>query len=482
MKKIASIICMVLLLANCTDDFSSVVDFTKIENPTLSRESVVGEPNSSKIWRDGIERNMQFVYNEILILAELGSDNYVNTQTFYSQFLDQLDLQPADPDLRDCTREIARLREMAKFGLEEVGPGDLEYTIEIEADYNFYLGMSYLYAAMYFPALPQEPKGSAVPAVQNYQDAITSFNAAIALNPGQTRYLLAKARANYYLGNKSEAVAAANVALAIDPSFDNFIRFDEAANAGIPDGTNPANVMESALFERATFDDFQPLPTLDFLDPKYSFLTPELDAPVHYLKAEEALLILAEANLSDNNVAAARANLTALLDLIATREVREVDDAIEGRSEVDPGGRPDKSTVTVNGRAGLVLDRQAGAVSVPSVSGTSLTVTDVAGLTADDAGLELLYRTRQEVFIAEGLRFVDMGLKLIIDENETLQNENISETDLGAVPMIPSFISAVATDLDAITYDADTGVATTVIDVNKILVANKSTDEVLPFH
>lgn len=482
MKKIALTICTVLILTSCTDDFSSVVDFTKVENPTLSESSVVGQPNSSIIWLDGLKREMAFIFNELLILSELGSDNYVNTQTFYSQFLDQLDLQPADPDLRDTTREIARLREMAKFGLEAVGPGDPEYNSAQEGDFNFYLGLSYMYAAMYFPALPQEAGGPAIPATQNYQDALIAFDAAIAVNPGQTRYLMAKARVNYYLGNKAAAVADATSALALDSSFDNFVRFDEAAGIGTPDGTNPSNLMESALYERATFDDFQPLPTLDFLDPKYSFLTPLEDAPVHYLKAEEALLILAEANLSDNNVSAAMNNLTDLLSLIATREVRNIDDRVENRSEIDPDGRPNKANVVVNGRAGLVLDRQAANVDVPSVSGTSLTAADIAGLTADDAGLELLYRTRQEVFIAEGLRFVDMGLKLIIDENETLQNENISATDLGAVPQIPAFIDAVKADLDAITYDATTGIATTVIDVNKILVANKASDEVLPFH
>ncbi len=482
MKKIVSTICMVLLLISCTDNFSSVVDFTKVENPTLSEASVVGQPNSSVIWLDGIKQNMAFVYNELLVLAELGSDNYVNTQTFYNQFLDNLTLLSADPDLRDATREVARLREMAKFGLEFVGPGDSEYSSEQEADFNFYLGLSYMYAGMYFPALPQEPGGAAISASQNYQDALVAFDKAIALNPGQTRYLLAKARVNYYLGDKTAAVAAATAALAIDDSFDNIVRFDADAPTGTPDGTNPANVMESALYQRATFDDLQPLPTLDFLDPKYSFLSDGEDAPVHYLKAEEALLILAEANLSDGNVAAAQDNLTDLLELIATREVRSIDDSIEGRTEGMPRSRPDSTIVVVNGREGLVLNRHSGDVEIPSVSGTSLTAEDIESLTADDDGLELLYRTRQEVFIAEGLRFVDMGLKLIIDENETLQNENISETDLGAVPLIPSFISAVASDLDAITYDAATGVATTVVDVNKILVANKTSPEVLPFH
>jgi len=482
MKKIIVIICAVSVLLSCTDDFSSVVDFTDVENPTLSQQSVVGQPNSSIIWLDGIKRNMAFIYNEILILAELGSDNYVNTQTFFSQFLDNLDLQPADPDLRDCTREIARLREMARFGLDQVGPGDTEYTTAIEAEYHFYLGMAYLYSGMYFPALPQEPKGPIVPAAQHYQDAIAEFDIAIGLNGSDTKYHLAKSRANYYTGNKAAAVASANQALSIDSSFDNIVRFDEAAGINVPNGTQPSNRFEDALFERATFDDLQPLPTLDFLDPKYSFFTAEEDAPVHFLKAEEALLILAEANLSDGAVGAAQANLTALLDLISTREVRNIDDSVEGRIEVDPGARPDKATVVVNGRSGLVLDRQSGNVDVPSVSGTSLTAADIAGLTADDAGLELLYRTRQEVFIAEGLRFVDMGLKLIIDENEVLQNENITDGELGTVALIPSFIASVVNDLDAISYDATSGVATTTIDVTEILVANKASAEVLPFH
>ncbi|WP_430965020.1 hypothetical protein [Spongiimicrobium sp. 2-473A-2-J] len=481
MRKVVLIIYSALFTLSCTDNFSSVVDFTQVENPNLSEASVVGQPNSSIIWLAGLERELAFCYNEILILAELGSDNYMNTQTFFSQFLDQLELQNTDPDLRDFTREIQRLREMALFGLESVGPADPEYTTTTEAEFQYFLGLAHMYAAMYFPALPQEPIGPAIPAAQHYEHALSAFASAITLNP-LPEYYLATARVNYYTGNKTAAVSAARQALALNAKLDRFVRFDEAAPGGVPPGTNPSNVMESALFERATFDDFQPLPTLDFLDPKYSFLTAEEDAPVHYLKAEEALLILAEANLSDNKIDAARVNLTELLALVATRETRNIDDSTEGRIQVAPGSRPNKASVVVNGRRGLVLDRQAGNVDVPSVSGTSLTAADIAGLKADDAGLELLYRTRQEVFIAEGLRFVDMGLKLIIDENEVLQNENINKGDLGTVPLIPAFISSVVKSLDAITYDPTKGVATTVINVNQILVANKSTPEVLPFH
>ncbi len=475
MKKLVLIIFSGLLLFGCTNGWDDVVDFTQIENPNLSESSVVGVPNSSQILLAGTDRELSFALNEILVLAELGADNYVNTQTFFSQFLDGLEMQATDPDIRDTARDIQRLRETAVFGLEIVGPGDPNYTSAIEADFNFLEGMAYLYSAMYFSFLPAEPFGVPLSAAEHYQNAIASFDAAIALN-ALPEYHLAKARANYYSGNQAEAVAAAQAALGISTDFIRSASFDEAN----PDG--PVNAFENALYQRATFDDLQPLPTLDFLDPKYSFLSPTEDAPVHYLKAEEAYLILAEANLADGNETAAQENMTDLLDLITTREVRNIDDSIEQRIEVDPGSRPDNASVVVNGRDSLVLDRQSGNVNIPSVSGTSLTAADIPSITADDAGLELLYRTRQEVFIAEGLRFADMGVKLILDENEILINDNIADGDPGTRPVIPPFIEAVIPDLDAITYDPTTGVATTVIDLTAILVANKTSDLVLPFH
>lgn len=471
MKKLI-IITAAILAVGCTGDFGDVVDYKEVENPNLSEASVVGQPNSSSIWLTGLERQLANVFNETLVLSELGSDNYVNTQTFFNQFMDGLAIQITDPDMRDTQRQIQRLRELAVFGLAEVGPGDPNYNAEIEAEFNYFEGISYLFSGMYFSALPQEPVGVPVTSAQHYANAIAAFDAAIALAP-KAEYHLGKARANYYLGNKAEAASAATMALSLDSDFDRVAMFDES--------NGPSNTFEDALYERATFDDLQPLPSLDFLDPKYSFFTPEEDAPVHYLKAEEAYLILAEANLSDDDIDSARANLTALLNLITNREVRTIDDSIEDRTQVEAGSRPDNADVVVNGRSGLVLDRQLGEVEVPSVSGTSLTADDIAAMQDDDAGLSLLYRTRQEVFIAEGLRMVDMGVKLVIDENEILINENINEGDLGTTPVVPSFISAVVADLDAITYDAATGVATTVIDLNDILVANKTSDQVVPF-
>ena len=479
MKKISIYILSISFLFSCNKtNFSDTTNFLSVENPNLSEAVVVGQPNSSTIWKEGIERQLANALNEILILAELGSDNYVNTQTFYNQFLDKLEIRTDDPDMEDTFFDIARLREMARFGIEKVGPSDSEYNAELEAEFHFFEGLANLYAAMYFSNIPSVEGGATFTSVQNYEAAITSFTTAISTNP-KAEYYLASARAHYYLGNQTQAKQMATSALATDSDFARGAKFDEL--------NGPANIFESALFERATFDDLQPLPTLDFLDPKYSFIDAETDPLIYYLKAEEAHLILAESNLKDGALVAAQNNLTNLLTLVGTREIRTIDDSIEGRPDASVNSdnfpkRPNLTTDVVNGRTGLVLDRQAGDVNVPSVSGTSLTQTDVDNMVNDDTALELLYRTRQEVFIAEGLRFADMGVKLVIHQNEFLQNTNISDGDAGTIAIIPSFIDAVKLSLDAMTYDTTTGVASTQIDLNKILVANKSSAEVLPFH
>ncbi len=476
MKKLSIILLSITLLVNCTDDLKDATDFTSIENPNLLEPLFLGQPNSSVVWLEGMDRQISLFLNEILVLSELGSDNYVNTQTFYNQFMDNLEVRIDDPDIRDTQNDLARLREMADFGLEEVGPQDELYNEDTEAEYYFFKGMSNLYAGMYFSRLPEEPGAIPLTVEENYTSAISSFTTAIGLN-NKPEYYLARARVNYYLGRKAEAVADAQMVIAMDSDLLRFARFDETDTTAQP----AVNIFENALYQRAIFDDLQPLPSLDFLDPKYSFVSPEEDAPVYYLKAEEAYFILAEANLSDGNVVLAQGNMTDLLTLVNTREVRTIDDTTEGRTQRAPGSRPNNSSVIVNGIPNLVLDRDT-SVPVPSISGTSLTQSEIDAMSNDDAALELLYKTRQEVFIAEGIRFADMGVKLVMDLNEILLNENVSEGDPGTVAVIPSFIDAIKNDLDGIIYDADAGIANTTINLTAILIANKSSSEVLPFH
>ena len=475
MKKLI-IFSFLLAFMGCSD----VVDFTEVENPNLSEASVVGQLNSSTIWLSGIERQLSLLVNEFVINAEIVSDNYTNVETFFNQFLDELAIIAQDDDIADLQFDLHRLREMAVFGKEQVGPADENYTAEIEAEYNYFEGLAYMYSGMYFTGLPAEAGGVPLTDAENYAQAISLFDAAIALI-SKPEYHLAKARVHYLLGNQAEAVSAATAATDASADFLRFASFDEQEE--------PDNTMELALYERGTFDDLQPLPTLDFLDPKYSFNTAQVDDPVYYLKAEEAWLIQIEAAIADGDLGTARTIMGALLDLVNARGTKSVDDAIEGRTERNPKSRPDSSCVVVNGRAGLVLDRNEVdmdgrnvLVDIPNISGTSLTQADIDSMTDEDTALEILYRTRQEIFIAEGLRMVDMGVKFVISETEQLQNDNVTAGGIGTEAQIPSYIQNVANQLDAITYDPGTCTATTVVNVTEILVANKADKAVLPFN
>ena len=469
MKKILIYTMAICMATACGE----LTDFTAVENPNLSETSVVGQLNSSSIWLSGMERQLSIVINEIVINAELVSDNYTNDQTFYNQFLDGLNITLNDNNIEDIQFAIHRLREMGSFGLNVVGPDDPNYEVSTEAEFNFLVGMSNLYSGMYFTALPSTEGEAPISDVDNINRAIASFDAALGLNP-KAEYHLAKARANYLLGNKSEAMSSASAALGLSSDFTRFARFDQTEG--------PVNVMENALYQRGSFDDLQPLPTLDFLDPKYSFLSPAEDPSVHYLKAEEAMMINIEGMITDGDVSGAQSMMSNLLALIQSRPVRSIDDAVEGRTHFAPKTRPDSSCVVVNGRAGLVLDRGEGTVNIPEISGTSMTQSEIDAVSTEDEALYLLYRTRQEVFIAEGLRMVDMGVKLVIGQTEQLQNKNVTEGGPGTVAQIPSYFASVSDVIDAISYDAASCTATTQVDVTQILVDNKADALVLPFN
>ncbi|WP_299755921.1 hypothetical protein [uncultured Pontibacter sp.] len=126
-----------------------------------------------------------------------------------------------------------------------------------------------------------------------------------------------------------------------------------------------------------------------------------------------------------------------------------------------------------------MLNRQAGAVTVPSVSGTSVTAAGVDTLSTEDAALETLYLMRQEIFIAEGRRMVELGIKFPVSEIEALSNSQITPEQTQA--FVPAFIPKDEV-IDQFTYN--TAAKTVVIDVNlnKVLVENKTSSAVLPFH
>ena len=95
MKKIVSKISLLaasaLVIVGC-----EAVDPSDVVNPNLSEAALIGQPNSADAWGRGLERQMALVSQETHHIAEIASDNYVNTQTFFNQFLDGLNVDYQD--------------------------------------------------------------------------------------------------------------------------------------------------------------------------------------------------------------------------------------------------------------------------------------------------------------------------------------------------------------------------------------------------
>lgn len=455
-----------------------LLDPTEVTNPNLTKDNVLSTGNPMPGWLLGMERQMALVLNEMLTPAEIVSDNYDNTRTFFNQNLDNLNLIFTDPDINGIQFAIADLRESAVFGLTEVKAADKNTTPEQEAELYFYKGFAELLAGELFVALPAQPNGPALTPEANINLAIADFQQALTLTTqadSRASYNLALARAYHRLGDKANAQTHAQAAIAANASYTRFIRFDN------PQGLT--NEMELAIFDRNTFDDLQPLPRLDFLDPKFHGVGP-IDQPVAIQKIEEAHLILAEVALANNNLAAAKTHMKNTVAVVNSRPRDTFSDVAEGRTHEKPGSRPDKANVVVSFGPGdpflpgYILERQASTVTVPAISGTSLTPLAIDLIPTADLALEALYLMRQEIFIAEGRRMVDLGIRFPVSEVEALSNANI--TTAQTTGHVPAFVKD--KNLDAFTYNAANRTVTIEVNMNRVLVANKTSPDVLPFH
>lgn len=241
--------------------------------------------------------------------------------------------------------------------------------------------------------------------------------------------------------------------------------------------------MQTYLFS-STNNEFAPLPRLDFLDPKYfhTGLAANDQKPVTIVKAEESWLILAETQIAAGNLTEGRHSLKQLLQLVANRPVVMVDDKKETRNG---GNRTDYPLKAVQvkfdaddaPRSNYVPDRQAGNVKVYTVSGTMVTANDLDAAITEDQLLYMLYRLRQEIFMAEGRRMTDLGIKFPVSQTEQLNNPHVKPEHLKA--QIPVFIP-LSRGMDDFTYDKTNGVVTMKYDMNAVLVKNKHAKEIFP--
>jgi hypothetical protein len=95
--------------------------------------------------------------------------------------------------------------------------------------------------------------------------------------------------------------------------------------------------------------------------------------------------------------------------------------------------------------------------------------------------LEVLYLMRQEIFLAEGRRMVDLGIRLPIALNEAEMNDNMDTSSPFLQPRIPDWIPGNRA-MNSFDYtDGDT-LAVIHHNLNRAIVQNRSSEFVLPFH
>lgn len=474
--KVSTSILSFALVATVTLSGCELVEVT---NPNVTDEVYLETSNSAQTWLSGLHRQLASSMNQVVVSTELVSDNYYNNRTQSSKVFDIPQIESYDLDVNNLQKEIHRLREMAEYGLERVLPADKSSTNADRAEMLFYKAYAHLLSGELFVALPGSAGGPVLAAEEHLREAIKGLEQATVLHPNQEmkqHYTLLQARAYYRLEDKANAVRLAEAALANKRQLFQ-VRYD---------GVNGlSNSMQTYLFS-STFNEFAPLPRLDFLDPKYFHQTTVNtdQKPVTIAKAEEAFLILAEAAIASGDVPGAKQTLKALLtEVVHQRPAIMLDDSKETRNG---GNRTDypltavrvKFHAAADPKEGYVLNRKGGPIQAYPVSGTKVSTEDIDAVSSQDEALYLLYRLRQEIFFGEGRRMTDLGIKFPVSEIEALNNPNVTAAHQKA--QLPPFIPS-GREMDDFTYDAQNQLVIIKHDMNQVLVQNKGAQEIFPF-
>lgn len=463
---------MAILVSSCS--------LKEVENPNVTEATYLGTPQAAQSWVAGLRREMALMMNQIISGTELVSDNYFNNRTENSKVFDIPVIAAYDPDVNNIQAGIQRVREMAEFGIAKVALSDTATTNNQKAEMMLYRGYAHLVSGELFTGLPAARQGPVMSPPDHLFQAIADFSNALDLFTAQDDKLvcaLLKARAYYGLGDAGNARTNAATALA-NPLLLKQINYDGVNNVN--------NLMQMNIFS-SSFNEYAPLPRLDFLDPKY-FNTGSLvtdQKPVTIVKAEEAYLIIAEAQIAATQLTEARQTLKDMLTrTVSKRPVTMID----GSRQKKAGGNRTDYPVTADVQAkfdsngsplsGYILDRQAGLIPVYPVSGTKVTATDIDNAVDVDGLMYILYRLRQEIFLAEGRRMTDLGIRLPVSLTEQQNNPHVKPEN--TQPRLPSFIP-LNKGMDDFTFDKANKIVTMKYDMNRILVQNKNAKEIFPF-
>ena len=468
------------LLAVLAAGACDAIDPTSVNNPTTTDDDLSQAKNPTEALMPGLRAQFARMINAYVVATSVISDDYSIHGTGIVVDMDEPHL--VTPDLVNSTGtsasgaywNVQELRALGDFVIDVIIPDDPDPDPEHVAEARYYRGMAYLTLGEIFSHAPHEEDGQAQPASVALDKAVADLQSATAFGP-QTQAALA--RTHRLLGDAAAATAAATSALGGAP---------DLLFAPEYDGAFLANTSVFFLVLRA-LQEMQPLPRLDFLDPKYT----ERGSPIAIAKAEEMHLILAEAALAGGDLAAARTGLANAIKVAGTRGTVSFDE-IDERRNADLSLRPRSSGIMIRAdsdspyRAGLVKDRPADGLEVPSVSATSLDADSVAGLESADELWHALWLARQEIMLLEGRRLADLGITLPMMRREIDLNPNIADGDPGTVAIVPAYIPQTpryAMDIyspveiyDGTGPDAQLLVTevTMQVDMNRVLVRNNA--------
>src|SRR5699024_6711043 len=116
--------------------------------------------------------------NAVVLNSELASDNYYNNYTTNNQRFDGPDITYLDPEVTSIQNSLARLRNVATFGLDTVFPRDTLVTANDRAEVMFLRGVANMLAGETFVALPSASNGTVVGWQELLQAAVADFTQA----------------------------------------------------------------------------------------------------------------------------------------------------------------------------------------------------------------------------------------------------------------------------------------------------------------
>ncbi len=453
------------------------LDPTEVDNPQTTDGDLADAEEPTRALLPGLRAEFARLISTTVVTAEVVSDNYSIHGTGI----------PADyDDVRSITSSLANgtgtgsgavywhsqeLRALAAFVVDEIAPNDATATAGDVQEAQFYRGMALLSLGENFTHAPLEADGSMIPADQILDAAIADLTAAVG-GPQDVPAMAGLARAYRWKGDATQATTWAQNALDAEAGFAFTREYDAATLSNTP---------WAFLVSRA-LQEMQPLPRLDFLDPKYL----DRESGIPYAKAEEMLLIQAEAAMAGSDFTTGRTRLADAIRMAEGRGTTLFTDN-DPRLSADLSIRPRDDVIEVRAddaspyRTGLVLNRPDVEVPIPEVSSTSLDADSIEAIptTETESLWHALHLARQEILFLEGRRMADLGIRLPIMLREIDQNPNINENDPGTLVTVPSYIPngfemdlfSPATPYDGAGMLVETQV-TIMWDMNRVLAQN----------